>query len=95
MKRIKPEWMTEAETCRAYNDAARKLRDAKSKLACAKEIKASERILQVCRRRIVELMGEIKAIINNGTVFAAETRIHLSVESTDGCITDLENERTD
>ncbi len=88
MKRIKPEWMTEAETCRAYNDAARKLRDAKSKLACAKEIKASERILKVCRDRVTQLMDEIRELLNNGTVFAAETRIHLSVNSSDGCISD-------
>lgn len=82
--------MGELETYRAYNEAARKLRDAKIKLACATRIKASDRIMQVCHRRVAELMGEIKELLNNGTVFAAETRIHLSMESSDGCLTDLE-----
>ncbi len=82
--------MGELETYRAYNESARKLRDANRTLGYAKEIKASERIMQVCHRRIAELRGEIKELLNNGTVFAAETRIHLSVNSSDGCLTDLE-----
>ena len=50
--------MGELETYRAYNEAARKLRDAKIKLACATRINASARIMQVCHRRVAELMGE-------------------------------------